>query len=44
MYFGKGLEGLDGLYSLLLEKIVDEIEKQGVVDENIIENAQIILG
>jgi hypothetical protein len=31
-FFGKGLEGLDGLYSLLIEKIIEEVEKQGVVD------------
>ena len=43
-FFGKGLEGLDGLYSLLIEKIIEEVEKQGVVDENMIETAQSIIG
>ncbi len=43
-FFGKGLEGLDGLYSLLLEKIIEEVSKQGVVDENMIESAQNIVG
>ncbi len=43
-FFLKHYEGADGLYHLLIEKIVEEVENIGVVDENMLFAAKNMLG
>lgn len=43
-YYLKGIEGYDALFHLLLEKITEEVENQGIVDEATINAAKNIIG
>jgi PBP1b-binding outer membrane lipoprotein LpoB len=43
-YYSSGIEGYDALYHLVLEKINEEVENQGVVDEETMLSANEIIG
>ena len=43
-YYLKGVEGFDALFHLLLEKVTEEVEDQGIVDEARINSAKSIIG